>query len=89
VVTKTDYMSETSTVKLSTNIFRPSHDERLLALLQTYHHISTYRDQDFNEKLVWCLENCQGKFRDIKTSDHRIWYFENEKDAALFALKWV
>jgi hypothetical protein len=82
-------MSETSTVKLSTNIFRPSHDERLLALLQTYHHISTYRDQDFNEKLVWCLENCQGKFRDIKTSDHRIWYFENEKDAALFALKWV
>jgi hypothetical protein len=82
-------MSENSTVKLSTNIFRPSHDERLLALLQTYHHISTYRDQDFNEKLVWCLENCQGKFRDIKTSDHRIWYFENEKDAALFALKWA
>ena len=82
-------MSENGTVKSTPSVFRPSHDERLLALLQTYHHIATYRDHDFNEKLVWCLENCQGKFRDIQTSDHRIWYFENEKDAALFALKWV
>lgn len=82
-------MSTNGAAKLAPTIFRPSHDERLLALLQTYHHISTYKDHDFNEKLVWCLEHCQGKFRDILTSDHRIWYFENEQDAALFALKWA
>lgn len=82
-------MSENSTVKSAPTDFRLSHDERLIALLQTYHHIATYRDHDFNEKLVWCLEHCQDKFRDIQTSDHRIWYFENEKDAALFALKWA
>ena len=82
-------MSVNDSSKLSPTIFRPSHDERLLALLQTYHHIATYRDQDFNEKLIWCLEQCQGKFRDIQTSDHRIWYFESERDAALFALKWT
>lgn len=82
-------MSVNGAAKLAPTIFRPSHDERLMALLETYHHIATYRDHDFNEKLVWCLEHCQGKFRDIRTFDHRIWYFENEKDAAMFALKWA
>lgn len=82
-------MNVNSTAKSAPIIFRLSHDERLFALLQTYHHIATYQDYNFKEKLIWCLENCQGKFRDIKTSDHRTWYFENEKDAALFALKWA
>lgn len=82
-------MSVNGAAKLAPTIFRSSQDERLLALLKTYHHIPTYRDHDFNEKLVWCLEHCQGKFRDIFTIDHRVWYFENEKDAAMFALKWA
>jgi hypothetical protein len=63
-------------------------DERLIALLNTWNPISTQDDDDFNGKLVWCLEHCEGKFRDIRYFDSRVWYFQNEKDAAMFALKW-
>lgn len=63
-------------------------DERLIALLKTWNPVTTRDDEEFNDKLVWCLENCQGKFRDIRTFDARIWYFQNEMDASMFALKW-
>jgi hypothetical protein len=63
-------------------------DERLIALLKTWNSISTVDDEDFNDKLVWCLEHCDGKFRDICHFDTRVWYFQNEKDASMFALRW-
>ena len=63
-------------------------DDRLVALLKTWYHIDTQDDQYYNDKLVWCLEQCQGKFRDLRQFDTRIWYFQNEKDAAMFALRW-
>jgi len=63
-------------------------DERLMQLLESYHSI-VLRDEDFSEKLTWCLENCQNKFRDLSDKNGRIWYFENEQDATMFALKWA
>jgi|MesohylFT_1024984.scaffolds.fasta_scaffold50896_3 hypothetical protein len=63
-------------------------DERLMELLGTYHSVHLGNDEDFPEKLTWCLENCQSKFRDLSEIDGRVWYFENEYDATLFAIKW-
>jgi hypothetical protein len=63
-------------------------DQRLMELLETYHPIITDED-NHAEKLTWCLEHCQHKFRDIKSAEGRVWYFQNEQDATLFALKWA
>lgn len=63
-------------------------DQRLMSLLDTYHPIKSFDDQ-FPEKLVWCLEHCNNKFRDIKDENYRIWYFQNEHDATMFAMRWA
>ena len=63
-------------------------DEKLMALLKTYTPVKL-PDTVFSQKLTWCLEHCQSKFRDISTSGERVWYFELEGDATLFALKWA
>jgi len=56
--------------------------------LDTYHAI-VLKDDDFSEKLTWCLENCQSKFRDLSDPTGRAWYFQNEQDATMFAMKWA
>lgn len=63
-------------------------DDRLMSLLDTY-HVIVLRDDDFAQKLTWCLEHCQNKFRDLSDSNGRAWYFQNEEDAILFAMKWA
>ena len=63
-------------------------DQRLMQLLDTYHAI-VLKDEDFSEKLTWCLENCQSKFRDLSDPNGRAWYFQNEQDATMFAMKWA
>ena len=63
-------------------------NERLMQALAGYHPIPL-DDTRFSEKLTWCLENCQNKFRDINHSQGRTWYFENEQDATLFAMRWA
>ena len=62
-------------------------DQRLMDLLGTYSMI-VLPDEDFAEKLTWCLENCQGKFRDLSEQNGLAWYFQNEQDATMFAMKW-
>jgi hypothetical protein len=62
-------------------------DERLMELLETYHKV-VLDDDDFPDRLRWCLEKCQHKFRDLSEQGYRAWYFENSQDAAMFALKW-
>lgn len=69
---------------------RLAKEEKLMALLNTWHKVSTDNEDDnFNEKLVWCLEHCQGKFRDIKEYGNVTWFFQNEQDATMFSLKWA
>jgi hypothetical protein len=63
-------------------------DQKLMDLLSRY-HIIVLSDSDFSEKLTWCLEHCQNKFRDLSDPNGRAWYFQNEKDAAMFALRWA
>ena len=53
-------------------------DQRLMQLLDTYHAI-VLKDDDFSEKLTWCLENCQSKFRDLSDPNGRVWYFQTNK----------
>ena len=64
-------------------------DSRLMELLESYHAVLITNDIEFSEKLTWCLEHCQSKFRDLSDQNGRVWYFENEKDATLFAMKWA
>jgi hypothetical protein len=64
-------------------------DSRLMELLESYYSVLITNDIEFSEKLTWCLEHCQGKFRDLSDYNGRAWYFENEKDATLFAMKWA
>ena len=64
-------------------------DEKLMGLLSTYFPVIIKNENDYSEKLTWCLEHCQSKSRDIKMSDGRVWYFQNDKDASMFALKWA
>jgi hypothetical protein len=64
-------------------------DTRLMDLLSSYHMIRLPGDDQFSEKLTWCLEHCQNKFRDLSDTGGRAWYFQNEQDAALFALRWA
>jgi len=63
-------------------------DDKLMKILEAYHVVRLPDDDDFNVKLTWCLEHCQNKFRDIRESDCRAWYFQNEQDASMFAMKW-
>lgn len=64
-------------------------DERLMQVLENFYTIRLDNDIDFSEKLTWCLEHCQNKFRDLAQGNGcRIWYFENEQDAAMFAMRW-
>ena len=63
-------------------------DDRLMDLLSTY-HVIVLSDDDFAEKLTWCLEHCQNKFRDLSDSNGRAWYFQNEQDAMMFSMRWA
>jgi hypothetical protein len=63
--------------------------DRLMKILESYKVVRLNKDHDFAEKLTWCLEHCQNKFRDIKESNCRAWYFQNEQDASLFAMRWA
>jgi hypothetical protein len=63
-------------------------DDKLMDLLSTY-HVIVLRDDDFPEKLTWCLEHCQNKFRDLSDPSGRAWYFQNEQDASMFAMRWA
>ncbi len=63
-------------------------NDKLMQILSGYHIVRLDRDDDFNDKLSWCMQHCQQKFRDIREDDCRAWYFQNEQDATLFALKW-
>jgi hypothetical protein len=80
---------------MTVNLFRATKaenhlkvDQRLMDLLGTYNMIML-PDEDFAEKLTWCLESCQGKFRDLSDTNGRAWYFQNEQDATMFAMKWA
>lgn len=66
----------------------PRPDEKILEALQSYHIVHLDLDTEYNSKLTWCLEHCQNKFRDFKDNQGRAWYFKEEQDAVLFAMKW-
>lgn len=64
-------------------------EEHLMKVLESF-HVIYIDDLDFSEKLTWCLKHCQNKFRDLAHSGgQRAWYFENEQDATMFAMKWA
>jgi len=57
--------------------------------LDTYYNVSIeVTDDNFADHLEWCLDNCSGNFRDVRMHGIRTWFFESEKDAVLFSLKW-
>ena len=64
-------------------------DDKILQALKDYHVVHLESDSDYNEKLTWCLEHCQNKFRDFKENNTRAWYFKDEHDAVVFAMKWT
>lgn len=63
-------------------------DDHLMKILEAYYVVRLEEDDNYSGKLTWCLEHCQNKFRDIRESKCRAWYFQNEQDASMFAMKW-
>lgn len=89
-MSKTPYEARTSTIFKAMKAENDLQtDSRLMELLKSYHAVLITNDIEFPEKLTWCLEHCQSKFRDLSDQNGRVWYFENEKDATLFAMKWA
>jgi len=67
--------------------------KKLMTILSNYFKVSLRENNDYNafsSQLCWCFEKCKGKFRDIPNMRYnkRDWYFEDENDALMFALKW-
>jgi hypothetical protein len=62
--------------------------ERLLTILESWYGVPLVLHEDYEDKLCWCMEHCQNKFRDVVRGSHRVWYFQNEHDATMFAMKW-
>ena len=62
--------------------------DQLLLFLENYHKVLITNYDEYPQKLVWCLEHAQGKFRDLNTGAGVCWCFEKEHDASLFALMW-
>ena len=63
-------------------------NEKLMEILKNY-TVIRMPDELFNDKLTWCMEHCQYKFRDIRETNDRAWYFESPTDATIFAIKWA
>jgi hypothetical protein len=75
-----------------TKVGFPKPTEGLMSVLKDYHVVRLpHSDHQYNEMLTWCLEHCENKFRDLQESSgrDRAWYFQNPKDATVFALKWA
>ena len=73
-----------------TKVGFPKPTEGLMSVLKDYHVVRLpYTDDQYNDMLTWCLEHCENKFRDLQESSGRAWYFQNSKDATMFALKWA
>lgn len=66
----------------------PAPDDKIMEALKDYYVVRLDGDTDYNDKLTWCLEHCQNKFRDFKEDGRRAWYFKDEQDAMIFAMKW-
>jgi len=65
-----------------------SSDPELLSYLSTFYKISM-SNVNYNQKLDWCFEHCNGSFRDISYNNGTtVWYFEDSADAVLFAISW-
>ena len=64
-------------------------DAELINLLASWTHILVRKETaSYTDCLTWCLKNTQGRFIDRIWDGHRLWYFENEKDAVLFAIQY-
>jgi hypothetical protein len=64
-------------------------DDKILEALKDYYVVRLDEDTEYNAKLTWCLEHCQNKFRDFRETNQRAWYFKEEQDAMMFAIKWT
>jgi len=64
-------------------------NSKLMDILKDY-TVIRMDDEDFNERLTWCMEHCQHQFRDIRENNNcRTWYFQDSEDATIFAMKWT
>lgn len=82
---------ESSTTAIMRAIKAENHlkvHDPLMEILESYTMI-VLPDEDFPEKLTWCLENCKDKFRDLSVAEGRAWYFQNDQDAMMFSMKWA
>lgn len=80
-------MGTASPAMIKANKIEHHPNEQLMTVLKDYHVVKV-EDTDFNQKLVWCLESCQKKFRDLSDRGCRAWYFESEQDAVMFSMRW-
>jgi hypothetical protein len=82
-MSRTPYEARTST------LFKPFQKEQAIKADSRLMEVLLTNDDYFSDKLTWCLEHCQSKFRDLSDQHGRIWYFQNEHDATMFAMRWA
>ena len=70
------------------NQWNTINDTELLDLLESWTAILVkIETATYSRCLIWCLHHSQGKFIDRAFEDDRVWYFENEQDAVMFAIQ--
>ncbi len=56
---------------------------------EKWHEVIGPSATHINNAYRWCKAyNSDGEFHTTPATPTRLWYFENEKDAIMFALKW-
>jgi hypothetical protein len=77
------------TISTKTKYWNTIDDAELINLLAAWTRILVRHSRaDYNTCLIWCLQHSQGRFIDRQYDNDRLWYFENEKDAVLFAMQY-
>lgn len=63
-------------------------DAELTKLVASWTPILVRKESaSYSECLIWCLKYSQGRFVDRSWDNNRLWYFEDERDAVLFAMQ--
>ena len=72
----------------NSNNWNTINDTELIDLLESWTAILVKTETaTYSRCLIWCLHHSQGKFVERKRDNDRLWYFENEQDAVMFAIQ--
>ena len=70
------------------NYWNTIDDAELIDTLDSWTAILVKKETaDYTPCLLWCLKHSSGRFIDRTWDNNRLWYFENDQDALMFAIQ--